>query len=83
MFFSVHYLTLYYLLQPYNAGTELKGGTYMVVMWITYFVCYLLIQVNMSTVMFGIMAIVFCVLYCAVACVLVYRIAPKTFKIRN
>lgn len=83
MFFSVHYLTLYYLLQPYNAGTELKGGTYMVVMWITYFVCYLLIQVNMSTVMFGIMAIVFCVLYCAVACVLVYRIAPKTFNIRN
>lgn len=83
MFFSVHYLTLYYLLQPYNAGTELKSGMYNVIMWVTYLFCYLLIQVNMSTLMFGIMAIVFCALYCAVACVLVYRIAPKTFKIRN
>ena len=24
LFFSVHYLTVYYLLQPYNAGTEIK-----------------------------------------------------------
>ena len=82
MFFSVHYLTIYYLLQPYNAGTELKSGTYQLVMWGTYFVCYLLIQLEMSTLVFGIMMIVFCVLYSAVACLLVYRIAPRTFKIR-
>ena len=31
MFFSVHYLTIYYLLQPYNAGTEMKSGTYRIV----------------------------------------------------
>ena len=31
MFFSIHYLTIYYLLQPYNAGTELKSGTYRIV----------------------------------------------------
>ena len=29
--FSVHYLTIYYLLQPYNAGTEMKSGTYRMV----------------------------------------------------
>ena len=36
MFFSVHYLTIYYLLQPYNAGTEIKSRTYRIVMTATY-----------------------------------------------
>lgn len=83
MFFSVHYLMLYYLLQPYNAGTELKSGTYSLIMWVTYFFCYLLLRLDISTMMFGIMTIVFCVLYCLIACILVYRIAPRTFRIRN
>ena len=56
LFFSIHYLTIYYLLQPYNAGTELKSGTYR---------------------------IVFCVLYSIVASILVYRFAPKTFRLRT
>ena len=37
-FFSIHYLTVYYLLQPYTAGTELKSGTYRIVMVLTYVV---------------------------------------------
>lgn len=82
IFFSVHYLTLYYLLQPYNAGTELKSGTYRVIMGLTYFICYGMIQIEMSTLVFGIMTIVFCVLYCIIASILVYKFAPKTFKIR-
>ena len=82
IFFSVHYLTLYYLLQPYNAGTELKSGTYRIIMALTYFICYGMIQIEMSTLVFGIMTIVFCVLYCIVASILVYKLAPKTFKIR-
>ena len=36
LFFSIHYLTIYYLLQPYNAGTELKSGTYRIVLSVTY-----------------------------------------------
>lgn len=83
IFFSVHYLTLYYLLQPYNAGTELKSGTYRVIMGLTYFICYGMIQIEMSTLVFGIMTIVFCILYCIVASVLVYKLAPKTFRIRT
>lgn len=83
IFFSVHYLTIYYLLQPYNAGTEIKSGLYQFVTGATYVVCYMLMQAEMSTLVFGIVAITFCVLYCAVACVLVYKLAPKTFRIRN
>ena len=82
IFFSVHYLMLYYLLQPYNADTEIKSGTYQIITTITYIVCYLMLQLKMPTMLFGIVTIVFCVLYCLVASILVYRFAPKTFKIR-
>ena len=83
IFFSVHYLTLYYLLQPYNAGTQIKSGAYQMIMWATYMVCYMMIQIKMSTLAFGIMTIVFCVVYSIVASILVFRLAPKTFRIRT
>ena len=82
MFFSVHYLTIYYLLQPYNAGTELKSGTYRFVLSATYLVCFFLMQQRIPILLFGALAILFCVLYCIAACVLVYFFAPRTFRIR-
>lgn len=82
IFFSVHYLTIYYLLQPYNAGTEIKSGTYQIVLWVTYLVCFFMMQLRMSTLLFGVMCIGFCLLYSIVACILVYRFSPKTFRLR-
>lgn len=82
LFFSVHYLTIYYLLQPYNAGTEMKSGTYRIILSVTYFCCFFLMKLRMSTLVFGTMTIVFCVIYSIVASVLVYKMAPKTFKLR-
>ena len=82
MFFSVHYLTIYYLLQPYNAGTEIKSGTYRIVVLATYFVCCGFMQVRIPTFAFALGTIIFCAAYCIAACVLVYRFAPKTFRIR-
>ena len=82
MFFSIHYLTIYYLLQPYNAGTEIKSGMYQIIMSVTYLVCFGLMQVRLPILVFGIACIAFCIVYSAVACVLVYRLAPKTFRLR-
>ncbi|MGI5883694.1 MAG: hypothetical protein ACOX83_01875 [Candidatus Spyradocola sp.] len=82
VFFSVHYLTVYYLLQPYNAGTEIKSGTYRIVMMVTYLICFFLMQLRMSIPLFGAMCIAFCVLYCLIACLLVYKFAPRTFRLR-
>ena len=82
LFFSIHYLTIYYLLQPYNAGTELKSGTYRIVLSVTYVICFALMRLRMPIMIFGIMTIVFCVLYSIVASILVYRFAPKTFRLR-
>ena len=83
IFFSVHYLTIYYLLQPYNAGTEIKSGMYQIIMWLTYMVSYVMIQIKLPTLYFGLSTIVFCILYCIIASLLVYKLAHKTFKIRN
>ena len=80
IFFSVHYLVIYYLLQPYNAGTEIKSGMYQVVTALTYVVCYAMIQIKIPTFVFGMAAIGFSMLYCVTACVLVYKIAPKTLN---
>ena len=82
LFFSIHYLTLYYLLQPYNAGTEMKSATYQIAMFATYIVCYSMMQVRLPILVFGLACIAFCLIYSVVACILVYRLAPKTFRIR-
>lgn len=83
MFFSVHYLTVYYLLQPYSVDAQVKSGTYQLVMSVTYFVCFYLMRVRMPTLVFGVMCIAFCVLYFIAACILIYRFAPKTFRLRG
>ena len=82
LFFSIHYRTIYYLLQPYNAGTGMKSGMYQVILSVTYLICFFLMQVRMPILVFGIACIAFCVVYSIVACVLVYRFAPKTFRLR-
>ena len=82
LFFSIHYLTIYYLLQPYNAGTEMKSGMYQIILSVTYLVCFFLMRVRLPILVFGIACTAFCVVYSVTACILVYRFAPKTFRLR-
>ncbi|MFR5190839.1 MAG: hypothetical protein ACLTEH_06370, partial [Clostridia bacterium] len=82
IFFSVHYLVLYYLLQPYNVHIEMKSSTYTFAQSITYIVCYMMLKVQLPIISFGIATVIFSVLYCIIALGLVYRLAPKTFKLR-
>ena len=82
IFFSVHYLVMYYLLQPYNVSTEMKSSTYKVVQFLTYIVCWYMIQIRMPIFGFGIATIVFCIAYSLISLFLAYKYAPKTFKLR-
>ena len=83
LFFSIHYLTVYYLLQPYTAGTEMKSGTYRIVMILTYGACYALMNLRLPILVFGVACIAFCILYSIVASILVYKFAPQTFRLRT
>ena len=82
IFFSIHYLVMYYLLQPYNSETEAISGLYNLIMGATYFVCYFITQQEIPIMIFGLSVIGFCVLYSIIALILAYRLAPKTFRIK-
>ena len=82
VFFSIHHLVIYYLLQPYNVESETKSSTYTIVNVITYFACYYCLRVQMPTTYFGIATIIFAVCYCIISLIIAYKLAPKTFKLR-
>ena len=82
VFFSVHHLVLYYLLQPYNISSETKSSTYSIASFLTYFICYEMLQLKLPTTYFGIAAICFAVVYSIVSLFIAYKLAPKTFRIR-
>lgn len=83
IFFSIHYLTCYYLLQPYNEFTETKSATYSLVMALTYGICFAFIYLHMSTYVFGTIMTVFSLVYFVVSYRLVYKKAGQTFRLRR
>ncbi|MCD2493530.1 hypothetical protein LQE92_12985 [Lacrimispora sp. NSJ-141] len=83
VFFSVHNLVLYYLLQPYNVEIEMKSMLYSIADGVTYLVCYVLVGKRIPVLLFGVLVIVFCAVYIVLALILVYRYAPKTFRLRR
>ena len=86
VFFSTHYLVLYYLLQPYTAGLESRNPAYRVLTSLTYLVCYFVgtrLGDLASPLLFGGIVIAFCLLYLPIALILAYRLAPKTFRLRQ
>ncbi len=83
IFFSVHYLVLYYLFQPYNASTEVKSSTYNAAHVFTYAAIYFISDIPMSTILFGTGVIIFTIVYAIISLLIVYNRAPHTFKLRN
>lgn len=81
VFFSVHHLVLYYLLQPYNKDMQVKKMSYSIVSIATYFIAYSIKDLVMSSLLFSIIGIIGTVLYIVVAIWLVYKRAPYTFRL--
>lgn len=82
VFFSVHYLTLYYLIQPFNNEGKVVKPLYNIVVVVTYVICYELIGVEVPLIVFSLSVIVACLLYSLVATMLVLRFSAKRFRIR-
>ncbi len=83
IFFSVHGLVLYYLLQPYNAKMEIKNPIFSIINIVTYVICFGLIGEQIPTIIFGSAMIAFCIIYVIIAMILVFNFASKTFKLRR
>ena len=82
VFFSVHYLVLYYLLQPYNTAMQMRSASYSIASMITYFVCYYVSRYTINTNLFAICLIVITIMYLIIALNLVYYKAKDTFKLK-
>ncbi|CVH76867.1 hypothetical protein BN3662_01846 [Clostridiales bacterium CHKCI006] len=82
VFFSMHDLVLYYLLQPYNAKTEVKSGLYSLLRQLTYLLCLFLMNLDVPLNLYGSALLGFCFIYALISLILVYHFSPRTFKLR-
>ncbi len=81
IFFSTHYLVIYYLLQPYNKNMEMRKISYSITTLLTYIVCYQMFSLVLNINILSIFGIMFSCLYIIISLVLVFKIAPQTFKL--
>lgn len=81
VFFSVHHLVCYYLLQPYDKKLQIKKFSYSLVYFITYIFCFTIFDLVMSSLVFSILGIIFTIIYILLSLLLVYKFAPRTFRI--
>lgn len=82
MFFSIHYIFLYYIFQPFTSSMKVKNPFYSLINWLVYFISYMLIQIPAPPIIFLPIIIGLLVLYIVIAILLVYNKAPQTFRIK-
>jgi len=82
IFFSVHHMVVYYLLQPYDINMKAKSGIYSFVNGLTYFICYMCIDLKVPTIVFASGITLFSVGYILLSLLLVYKYAYKTFRLK-
>lgn len=82
MFFSIHYLTMYYLLQPYDIHMNFKSVPYAIVSLITYIICFMCLKIKVEPIVFAMGVIVMVAIYSMIAMRLVYKLAPKIFRLK-
>ncbi|MEG0523633.1 MAG: hypothetical protein RR435_07715, partial [Erysipelotrichaceae bacterium] len=81
--FSVYHLMLYYLLQPYNNKSDKVCHTYTFVINATYTGLFLIMILKINTILFGILTIILTIIFCLITTILIYKYAPRTFKLKN
>lgn len=82
MFFCIHSLVLYYVLQPYDKEMKIVNKTYSIVNSLTYFAVYFVSDFSIELPVLTIGVIIFSVVYFVIASLLMYFVAPKTFRIK-
>lgn len=81
IFFSIHHLFLYYVLQPYTGELEMKSPMFAIMNTVVYFVCYGVMMSDTNDLIV-ILILVATLVYSIVALIIVYKVAYKTFHIR-
>jgi hypothetical protein len=82
IFFSVHNMMLYYLLQPYTTDLHVKNPMFTFINFVTYILSYLCFHMKTAPENFLFYTVLGTVLDVILALILVYRLAPRTFKVK-
>lgn len=82
LFFSVHHLFLYYVFQPYTTEHGVKNPFYSAINSGVYLLCFLCLKLKSPPSYFTLIVLVSTSIYIIVALILVYRLAPKTFRVK-
>ncbi len=81
IFFSLHYLVIYYLFQPYDKDMKVKKISYSIISIATYYISFQFSKLVLTSLILSVFGLIFCLLYIVISLYLVKKIAPKTFKI--
>lgn len=79
IFFTVHELFLYYMLQPFHAEKSVSKPTYSFIQMLTASFCVAAAQLPLGPLPFLILAVVITILYMGISTYLVFRFGEKTF----
>lgn len=82
LFFSVHHLFLYYVFQPYTTELGMKNPFYKLINTAVYLLSFLSMQIDSPPSYFTLLVLVSTFVYIVAALILVYRYAPKTFRVK-
>ena len=80
LFYSAHYLTMYYLLQPYTDQSKIKNPIYSISSTLIYVFSFAMMQMKSVPMWLYILICAFVLVYLTVSISLMKRIAPRTFK---
>ncbi len=81
--FSFHELFVYYILQPFTSDFQVKNPVYKVVDGLFYFLAYFSLQIKTAGFIYALLVSGFSLVYFVIGIIVITKVAPKTFKLKN
>ncbi|MEG0254951.1 MAG: hypothetical protein RR554_07040 [Vagococcus sp.] len=81
--FSFHELFIYYILQPFTSDFQVKNPVYKLVDGIFYFIAYISLQIKTAEFSYAAIVSGISILYFVIGLIVIVKVAPKTFKLKN
>lgn len=82
VFFTIHLLFIYYILQPYTQDVAVKSPLYTVINFAVYMFCYMPLFIKPDMTKHAIFIISLTIIYALAARVLIPRLTPQTFRLK-
>ncbi|MBO1308067.1 hypothetical protein JZO70_17965 [Enterococcus sp. 669A] len=81
--FSFHELFIYYLLQPFTSEMEVTNPLYKIISGVFYGIAYANLQIDVTGLSYALLVSAVSLVYIGIGLVLLWKKAPKTFRIKE